>query len=110
MAQEGSENIYTWSLLSNHFHLLVKTQNRLLASSMRKILTGYVVNFNKRHRRILGDNEFVAEITSGLDDLLKRNLRLSSRRIDIDSAAEKACKKYDISKGELDQEAEGMRS
>ena len=43
--------IYAWALLSNHFHLLCKTQNKPLASNMRKLLTGYVVNFNRRHKR-----------------------------------------------------------
>ena len=51
VAQEGALEVYAWALLSNHFHLLVKTKNRPLASSMRKILTGYAVNFNKRHQR-----------------------------------------------------------
>jgi putative transposase len=31
--------------------LLVRTGSRPLASSMRKLLTGYVVNFNRRHKR-----------------------------------------------------------
>jgi len=43
--------VYAWALLDNHFHLLCKTNKRALSSSMRKLLTGYVVNFNKRHRR-----------------------------------------------------------
>ena len=30
---------------------LVRTGNRPLAKSMRKLLTGYVVNFNRRHKR-----------------------------------------------------------
>jgi putative transposase len=44
-------SIYAWVLMSNHFHLLVRTGERPLAESMRKILTGYVVNFNRRHSR-----------------------------------------------------------
>ena len=44
-------SVYAWALLSNHFHLLVRTGNQPLAKSMRKLLTGYVVNFNRRHRR-----------------------------------------------------------
>jgi len=44
-------DVYAWVLMPNHYHILCKTQNRGLASSMRKILTGYVVNFNRRHRR-----------------------------------------------------------
>jgi len=43
--------VYAWALIPNHFHLLVRTGNRLLSTSMRKILTGYVVRFNRRHRR-----------------------------------------------------------
>jgi putative transposase len=51
LAQDDSLKIYAWSLLPNHFHLLCKTQKTSLASSMRRLLTGYVVNFNKRHGR-----------------------------------------------------------
>jgi len=51
LAGKQGMKIYAWALLPNHFHLLCKTQNRPLASSMRKLLTGYVVNFNQRHKR-----------------------------------------------------------
>jgi REP element-mobilizing transposase RayT len=51
LAINGSMSIYSWSLLPNYFHLLCKTKNRPLSSSMRKLLTGYVVNFNRRHKR-----------------------------------------------------------
>jgi REP element-mobilizing transposase RayT len=231
LAQQGDLDVYAWALLSNHFHLLVKTRNRPLSSSMRKVLTGYVVNFNRRHRRyghlfqnryksivcqedsylkelvryihlnllragivkdlkelsqspwsghsaltgkvkrpwqdtayvlsyfgehprqgrsnylayvrkearlgrkpelvggglvrslggwseviafrkrgekqvadhrILGDSDFVQEVVSDLDDLIKKNLRLSGQRKDIAALAEEVCKKYDISAGELE--------
>jgi len=46
-----SLSIYAWALMSNHFHLLVRTGNVPLANSMRKLLTGYVVNYNRRHKR-----------------------------------------------------------
>jgi REP element-mobilizing transposase RayT len=51
LVEEGTIDVYAWALMPNHFHLLLKTKNRPLSSSMRKILTGYVVNFNKRHKR-----------------------------------------------------------
>ena len=51
LAQDGAMAVYAWSLLPNHFHLLCKTQQLPLSSSMRKLLTGYAVNFNRRHRR-----------------------------------------------------------
>lgn len=43
--------IYAWSLMPNHFHLLVRTGRQPISKSMRKLLTGYVVNFNLRHKR-----------------------------------------------------------
>jgi len=51
LAQDGAMEIYARVLMPNHFHLLCKKKNQSLASSMLRILTGYVVNFNKRHRR-----------------------------------------------------------
>jgi len=44
LVAEGAPDIYAWVLVLNHFHLLCNTRNRPLSSSMRKILTGYVVN------------------------------------------------------------------
>ena len=44
-------SVYAWALMSNHFHLLARTGKQFLAASMRKLLTGYAVNFNRRHRR-----------------------------------------------------------
>jgi len=51
LAQDGAWDVYAWALLPNHFHLLCKTQQQPLSYSMRKLLTGYAVNFNRRHRR-----------------------------------------------------------
>jgi len=52
-------------------------------------------------QRILGDSEFVQDVISGLDDLVKKNLRLSGQRINIAALAQQVCKKYNISLGEL---------
>ena len=229
LVRAGAMEIYAWVLMPNHFHLLCKTINLPLASSMRRILTGYAVNFNKRHRRyghlfqnryksivcqedvylkelvryihlnllranlvkdfrelnrnpwsghsalagmvkrawqnteyvlsffgvpnnsrknylqyvrkgldrgrrpelvggglirsmggwsavlasrrrderqaadqrILGDGDFVKQVISGLDDLVKKNLRLAGQRIDINDLAEKVSEKYNVSIGEL---------
>ena len=40
-----------WSLMSNHFHLLLRPQKTALACLMRSLLTGYAVTFNLRHKR-----------------------------------------------------------
>jgi chromosomal replication initiation ATPase DnaA len=52
-------------------------------------------------QRILGDSEFVQEVISGLDELVKMNLRLTGQRINIDALAEKVSKKFNITLGEL---------
>jgi REP element-mobilizing transposase RayT len=40
-----------YSLLGNHFHLLILRGERPLAELMRRLMTGYAVRFNLRHRR-----------------------------------------------------------
>lgn len=42
---------YGWAFLSNHAHFLFKTGHLPLSQFMRRLLTGYVVNFNRRHKR-----------------------------------------------------------
>jgi putative transposase len=71
----GDLIVYGWSLMPNHFHLLVRTGRRSISKSMRKLLTGYVVNFNLRHKRhghlfqnryksiICEDDPYLLEIT-----------------------------------------------
>jgi REP-associated tyrosine transposase len=44
-------SIYAWALLGTHFHLLVRSGNQSLSRSISRLLTGYVVNFNRRHKR-----------------------------------------------------------
>ena len=43
--------VYAWVLMSNHFHLLVRTGSEPLALGMKKILSGYVGTYNRRHKR-----------------------------------------------------------
>jgi len=52
LAAQGAWTIYAWACLPNHAHLLVRTGARPLAGCMRRLLTGYVVNFNRRHKRV----------------------------------------------------------
>jgi len=48
---ESGTRCYAWALLPNHFHLLLKTGFSPIATVMRRLLTGYAVTFNRRHRR-----------------------------------------------------------
>ncbi|OGW59190.1 MAG: transposase [Nitrospirae bacterium RBG_16_64_22] len=48
---EASTPCYAWALMPNHFHLLLRTGQAPLSAVMRRLLTGYAVEFNRRHRR-----------------------------------------------------------
>jgi putative transposase len=42
---------FAWALMSNHAHLLLRTGPVPVATLMRRLLTGYAVYFNVRHKR-----------------------------------------------------------
>jgi REP element-mobilizing transposase RayT len=42
---------YAWAMIPNHFHLLLRTGATPLSAVMRRLLTGYAVSYNRRHRR-----------------------------------------------------------
>ena len=42
---------YAWALIPNHLHLLLCPQRIPLSRSMRRLLTGHAVTFNRRHNR-----------------------------------------------------------
>ncbi len=52
LCEAGAWVVYAWALMPNHFHLVVRSAKESLPFSMRRLLTGYVVNFNRRHRRL----------------------------------------------------------
>ena len=48
---ETRTQCYAWSFLSNHAHFLFRSGKQGIARLMRRLLTGYAVSYNKRHRR-----------------------------------------------------------
>ena len=42
---------FAWAFMPNHLHLLLRTGAAPIATAMRRLLTGYAVSFNRRHRR-----------------------------------------------------------
>ena len=50
IAASGTQ-CFAWALIPNHFHLLLRTGDVPIATLMRRLLTGYAVSFNRRHRR-----------------------------------------------------------
>jgi putative transposase len=49
--EETQTQCYAWALIPNHFHLLLRTGPTPLSKTMRRLMTGYAVTFNKRHKR-----------------------------------------------------------
>ena len=49
--EETQTQCYAWSLIPNHFHLLLRTGPIPLSKVMRRLMTGYAVSFNRRHKR-----------------------------------------------------------
>ncbi len=52
LCKAGAMDVYAWVLMPNHFHILCKTREMPLGSIMRRLLTGYGVNFNNRKNQI----------------------------------------------------------
>lgn len=47
----GGPQLYAWALMSNHFHLLLRGGEGRLSPVMRRLMTGYAVTYNIRHKR-----------------------------------------------------------
>ncbi|MEN8807857.1 MAG: transposase [Desulfobacterales bacterium] len=48
---DTSTPCYAWALMTNHAHMLLRTGTAPIATVMRRLLTGYAQQFNRRHRR-----------------------------------------------------------
>lgn len=42
---------FAWALIPNHAHILLRTGQTRLTTVMRRLLTGYAVSYNRRHKR-----------------------------------------------------------
>jgi putative transposase len=51
LLNETKTSCYAWALMKNHVHLLIRSGSTSLSSFMRRLLTGYAQQFNRRHNR-----------------------------------------------------------
>ena len=51
LIKETGTRILAWVLMDNHVHLLIISGPVGLSTFMRRLLTGYAYNFNRRHKR-----------------------------------------------------------
>jgi REP element-mobilizing transposase RayT len=67
LAAIGGTAIYAWAVMTNHAHLLLSSGVLGLAPFIRRLLTGYAVNYNLRHRRFghLFQNRYKSIVCDG---------------------------------------------
>lgn len=51
LARATGTDIYAWALMTNHVHILLKSGEAGLSVFMRKLLTGYAIQFNRKYKR-----------------------------------------------------------
>ena len=51
LALETDTAIYSWALMTNHAHILLRSGPPGLSKYMKRFLTGYAIFYNRRHRR-----------------------------------------------------------
>jgi len=51
LAAKTDTKIYAWALMTNHAHILLRSSSFGLSGYMRRLLTGYAIRYNRRHKR-----------------------------------------------------------
>lgn len=51
LSHETGTAVFAWALMTNHAHLLIKSGPLGLSPFMRRLLTGYAIRYNLRHKR-----------------------------------------------------------
>jgi REP element-mobilizing transposase RayT len=125
LAVDAKTGIYAWTIMTNHAHILLRSSERGLSDFMRRLLTGYAVSYNRRHRRsgerelsddrILGRGEFVERIIKEAEAKIKFQLPVSRSHQKINEYITKVCKNGKVSLDELKggsrrKEVSGVRS
>lgn len=50
--ENSGAKVYAWALMPNHFHILICIGKKPLKTIMRRLLTGYALSYNRRHKRV----------------------------------------------------------
>jgi len=51
IALESGTLIYAWTLMTNHAHIFLRSSSSGISRYMRRLLSGYAISYNRRHRR-----------------------------------------------------------
>ena len=118
---ETDTSCYAWSLMPNHFHFLLQTGSIPISTIMRRLLTGYALYFNKKHRRhghlfqnrfksILCQKDsyflelvsnFVEQVLLSAEDAMERIYKLRAEGMDLDKLTTRVSKAFDVKAEEI---------
>jgi putative transposase len=87
LVKETGTRILAWTLMDNHVHLLILSGLVGLSTFMRRLLTGYAYNFNRKHKRFghLFQNRYksiICDLDSYLMELV-RYIHLNPLRTNV---------------------------
>ncbi|CAB1060336.1 hypothetical protein D1BOALGB6SA_5102, partial [Olavius sp. associated proteobacterium Delta 1] len=51
LSVDTKTRFYAWTIMTNHAHILLRSSEMGLSGFMCRLLTGYAVSYNRRHRR-----------------------------------------------------------
>lgn len=92
IAENTGTAIYAWALMRNHAHILLRSGANGLPDFMRKLLTGYAIAYNRRHRRhgYLFQNRYKSIVCEEDDYLLElvRYIHLNPMRAGVANTLE----------------------
>ncbi len=98
--RKSPNQVLAWALMPNHFHLLIRSGSGGITQFMRRLMSGYAISFNARHKRAghLFQNRYksiICEEAAYLKELV-RYIHLNPLRAGI-VADMKGLKKYPFS-------------
>jgi REP element-mobilizing transposase RayT len=100
IVSESQTDYYAWVLMNNHVHLLLKTGLMPVATVMRRLLMGYAVSFNRRHRRHgqLFQNRYKSFLC---EEDLEQKYRLQETGPDLEQLLNTVAQYYEIDPEDL---------
>jgi REP element-mobilizing transposase RayT len=49
---KSPNQLLAWALMPNHFHMLIRSGSGGITQFMRRLMSGYAISFNARHKRV----------------------------------------------------------
>jgi hypothetical protein len=113
IASETGTSIYAWALMINHAHILLRSGPSGLPQYMRRLLSGYAISYNHRHRRhghlfqnryksiVCEENPYFKQLIEQSDTTRKEQFSVLERLQQAALLIDNVCKKEKVSVASL---------